>query len=176
MGHLRRNFLLAATITATAAASCLLAVPASGVAPAKCTPGIATGIAWDHSDPQYLQLITTVDWKNCGSAIRKVVLETRRLDEQGGLKDTWTHTYTADLAHSSTGTERYNAVSFLGPSGELTGNYKSQYSLMNCSKTAAGKNALMAGITFYNVATAYDKRGRKILQKISPRVACDQNG
>ena len=34
----------------------------------------------------------------------------------------------------------------------------------------------MTGVTFYNVARAYDRSNRVILEKISPPVVCDQPG
>ena len=152
--------------------------PSAGAVPeAKCRPGLANGISWDHSDPQYLQQISTVTWQNCKAVIRKVVLEWRSIDAQGGLADSWQRTFTADVVHKASGRQTYSQ-SFYVPNGYQHMADKVEFDLKSCTQMANGHDAtaLSKGVTFYTVATAYDKHGRKVLQRSSPPVSCDQNG
>lgn len=143
---------------------------------AKCAPGLASGISWDHSDPAYLQAITAVSWQNCKKAIRKVVLEWRSIDGQGGLRTSGRETLTADIVHKPSGKQTYSHAHFV-TAGISFSDTKYENSLKSCTQYVDGRTVtLNKGFTFYTVATAYDKHGRKILQKVSPPVACDQNG
>lgn len=164
-----------------AASPAWAAEDASSVAAKKCAKpvGLASGIAWDHSDPLYMKIVPAVTWQNCRGAIREVTLETRVINPQGGLAATGTVSLTPDLAHKANGQQTYSKPMFLNDNGgwyvprlsDSSGDFQS------CVQRANGKSTTaLNGYTFYTVAKAYDRNGQQILQKISPSVVCDQNG
>ena len=175
-----RRVIAVAAAAGIAISTFAFAQSAEAQAPARkrCIAGLATGIMWDHTDPQYMKLVPTVQWKNCRGAIRQVVMETRWIDKTGGLDDTSTVTYTADVVHYPNGTQAYSNPQYLydGWSYSFSDSPSSSV-LKSCTQLAGGSTTtMMTGVTFYNVARAYDRSNRVILEKISPPVVCDQPG
>ena len=167
------------TIASLIGLTLFAASPSGAVQVRACQLGLATAISWEHSDPAHMGLIPAVQWQNCKGRIRKVVLETRLIDRNGGLLDSETRTYTADVVHKPSGVQFYGQALYNAytPIGLSFTSRADEYGFKSCTQFVDGRTTDMwAGVTFYNVARAYDKRGRKILEKISPPVACDQNG
>ena len=179
-----RRVIAVAAAAGIAISTLAFAQSAEAQAPARkrCTAGLATGIMWDHTDPQYMKLVPTVQWKNCRGAIRQVVMETRMIDKVGGLEDTTTLTFTADVVHLPNGTQAYSNPQYVYGSYYSSGSAEflsspSGGALKSCTQRADGEQSVaMTGVTFYNVARAYDRSNRVILEKISPPVVCDQPG
>lgn len=150
---------------------------ANSVAAKKCarSAGLASGIAWDHSDPLYMKVNPAVTWQNCRGAIRKVTLELRVMSPQGGLYDNATYTLTPDLDHQANGRQTYSTSLFVYGTGEV-GDSTGSGNLQSCTKKVSGYASSNAGVTYYTIARAFDRNGKQILQIISPSVVCDQNG
>jgi hypothetical protein len=148
---------------------------ASPTAKKKCAKpaGLASGVSWDHTDPLYMQVIGATTWQNCRGAIRKVVLEMRMMNPQGGLTDGWTQTLTPDLVHKANGQQTYSYAQGLDDARMFEG----QGYMQACGKRTSGySTTALTGYTWYTIAKAYDRNGKMILQTISPSVVCDQNG
>lgn len=186
----RPRFVTLAIAAVVAAGLAFGAGPASAEQPAaaKCKKpaALAAGIEWNYTDPQFMRQQSNVKWQNCRGAIRTVGIETRMLAPNGGLQDTWTVTFTANTVHYANKTEtksdymylqsqRYRlALSF---TDEAEVQQHSGYTpVASCSKFAVGGALDMSGYTFYIVAKAYDRNNRKILELVTPPVACGQNG
>lgn len=125
-----------------------------------------------------MKIVPAVTWKNCNAAIRTVRLETRWIGKTGGLVASEEVTIKADVVHKPNGRQSYtNPMNFyFQVVGDFV-DYQTDVVYKTCTQRAGGQsNSDLDGATFYNVAQAFDKHGRKILEKISPPVVCDRNG
>lgn len=157
-------------------------ITTSAASAATCQPGLAGGLTWDHSDPAFMKVVTTSAWKNCNKQIRKVVQEYRVLNANGGLDRTEVQTWIPDVVHKPNGKEQkqiayypgfFGSTLFWDPDHENS--MEDHY--MTCTQHTNGEAATgLTSRTYYMVIRAYNKSGKKILEKITPTVACDQNG
>ena len=150
--------------------------------PRRCAPALSTGLAWDHVDPALMFMTPSVRWKNCRGVIRQVVLDLRRVNFDGGVADAYQRIYIPNLIKKANGRQGFhdraglvltgsaNTPGAVGFNGAIS-QFRSSVVLANGDATTA-----LTGVTFYTLATAYDSRGREVLKKSSPIVACDQNG